>query len=608
MFFYGRKNKMSNTKNLSEGAKEVKDGVGPINDIPSVLIVAKDASHYGYINENFVKYIPEYADENFLTFIKPFPKPVIVNHDDTKKPLGRGIGYAIRPYVSTKETSKDSKDNFEDKKMEEKNDPAIVGMVLERITDKEAIKSIINGEYLTSSVHSTFRGPIICSGCGTDVTGRTKGVKVKDDEDEDQSLKDACTHLRGRTGADGKPIHWEPTKLRYVENSFIINPADQSDKHFAGVIAFAAENDKKERDKILGLAKWIGYKLKDKTLVHLNSETYESVISQLTSTDLSDSMEDLSDEIDIEDIVLPLELSDEFDLSEGTDEEINELFNYIKSWKDFKEENDEEDCKDCLEEEDAVLTTKKRNALRSKTFCGPDRSFPVNDCLHGAVALRLLGRYKGPGDKEKIKACIERKMRKLGCGKKDSYTLDEIEEIFAHLYSGNENKIIELTEQKIKNELEIGALRELVEKLQNENAKLLEKDSVLSDKMKEFDQNRSKLLIDSILNKKIELKSDDTQSIWATPNTKEATECERKIRADFSKKSVELLESYIEALNSVPSTFCIGRESINNSVAVTDGDQTELGTKVTTNENSGGSKRDKLSIGRGYVNSRWIKK
>ena len=37
---------------------------------------------------------------------------------------------------------------------------------------------------------------------------------------------------------------------------------------------------------------------------------------------------------------------------------------------------------------------------------------------HYSAALRLLGRYKGPGDKDRIRACIERKGKRLGCGSK----------------------------------------------------------------------------------------------------------------------------------------------------------------------------------------------
>ena len=75
---------------------------------------------------------------------------------------------------------------------------------------------------------------------------------------------------------------------------------------------------------------------------------------------------------------------------------------------------------------DAKLSTEKRKNLPSSAFCGPNRSFPVADCAHVAAARRLLGRYEGPGSKEKILACVERKAKAMGCtsaSKNDDNTL-----------------------------------------------------------------------------------------------------------------------------------------------------------------------------------------
>ena len=62
------------------------------------------------------------------------------------------------------------------------------------------------------------------------------------------------------------------------------------------------------------------------------------------------------------------------------------------------------------------LTTKDRKKLKKGTFCGPDRSFPVNDCKHVAVAKAYLGRSKfSSSTKEKIASCINRNAKQLGC-------------------------------------------------------------------------------------------------------------------------------------------------------------------------------------------------
>jgi len=62
------------------------------------------------------------------------------------------------------------------------------------------------------------------------------------------------------------------------------------------------------------------------------------------------------------------------------------------------------------------LTTKDRKKLKSSTFCGPNRSFPVPDCKHVAIAKAYLGRSKfSKATKKKIAACINRKAKELGC-------------------------------------------------------------------------------------------------------------------------------------------------------------------------------------------------
>lgn len=76
--------------------------------------------------------------------------------------------------------------------------------------------------------------------------------------------------------------------------------------------------------------------------------------------------------------------------------------------------------------EDAKLTTKKRKALATSTFCGPGRSFPVPDCAHVTAARRLIGRAKvGSSTKASILACVSRKAKSLGCSVKTNDATDE---------------------------------------------------------------------------------------------------------------------------------------------------------------------------------------
>lgn len=77
---------------------------------------------------------------------------------------------------------------------------------------------------------------------------------------------------------------------------------------------------------------------------------------------------------------------------------------------------------------DAKLSGAARKKLKSGTFCGPGRSFPVPDCAHVTAARRLIGRASvSSSTKSKILACVSRKASSLGCGgKKDESTTPEV--------------------------------------------------------------------------------------------------------------------------------------------------------------------------------------
>lgn len=85
-------------------------------------------------------------------------------------------------------------------------------------------------------------------------------------------------------------------------------------------------------------------------------------------------------------------------------------------------------------EEAKALTTKQREKLPDSVYCGPQKSFPINDCTRYTAALRLLNRSKfSDATKKKIKACIIRKGKKLGCPgakEKSSYLTKEIIELY----------------------------------------------------------------------------------------------------------------------------------------------------------------------------------
>lgn len=100
------------------------------------------------------------------------------------------------------------------------------------------------------------------------------------------------------------------------------------------------------------------------------------------------------------------------------------------------------------------LTTKMRKNLKSTTFCGPNRSFPVPDCKHVGTAKAYLGRSKfSDATKKRIAACINRKAKALGCtpGKPAKASFETLPDDLKHLA---DSKIFETTKELVEASLE----------------------------------------------------------------------------------------------------------------------------------------------------------
>lgn len=57
----------------------------------------------------------------------------------------------------------------------------------------------------------------------------------------------------------------------------------------------------------------------------------------------------------------------------------------------------------------AKLTAKRRNALPSKDFAGPDRSYPIEDKSHARNALARVSQHGTAALKAKVRAKVHRK-------------------------------------------------------------------------------------------------------------------------------------------------------------------------------------------------------
>ena len=57
----------------------------------------------------------------------------------------------------------------------------------------------------------------------------------------------------------------------------------------------------------------------------------------------------------------------------------------------------------------AKLTTKKRKAIPTKNFAGPDRSYPIHDPSHARNALSRVAEHGTPALKAQVRAKVRRK-------------------------------------------------------------------------------------------------------------------------------------------------------------------------------------------------------
>lgn len=362
----------------------IKDNQG----IPALEVVI-DASHGGYVNANYSMYTKEGQQAGAKSFITPFPKPVLVEHDDSKPPIGRVVDslYVDIPVDQTQLAAAGKKGR-----------PSSKVQVKAVITDMDAMQKLMDGRFMTVSISGRPKSAPICSICNKVVEGPF-------------GCEDG--HVRGKE-YDGKLAYYLIGEMSYSEVSFVNKPADQSESHAAIITSIKA--------------------ITAPALIQPDDKQSEK--TEDNGDQIKDSEEDCP----------------ECEEKYWTDAEVAEL-------KAISDEYDTYILSD--EMGDAKLSTEQRKKLKSSTFCGPNRSFPVPDCAHVTAARRLIGRAKvGSSTKSKILACVSRKAKSMGCSGGDST------EAIALLEEAK-NQLMEqvkvLTEQKKQAEDDLKAANEKIE-------------------------------------------------------------------------------------------------------------------------------------------------
>lgn len=176
--------------NKSEKELSVSDAVAMIdNSEANSIEVTIEASHDGLLINNSL-YTAESMSNDALTYLTPYNKPLIVNHNMYSEPIGRIL-----------ESSLEDSELLTDTRTIK---------VKCSVSDKDSMRKFVDGRYNTVSIGAKA-GEIRCNLCGKHIL-------------KDNTLK-FCGHWRGET-YKGVKASWTLTNLTYQELSVVNSPAD----------------------------------------------------------------------------------------------------------------------------------------------------------------------------------------------------------------------------------------------------------------------------------------------------------------------------------------------------------------------------------------------
>lgn len=382
---------------ISDKVKDYYTNVQPGSTVRP-LRVKIAATHSGKITRNNGFYLPSEMRDGVPSWTDEYQKPILVHHDDYTDPIGRVISAAyvdISPKVRDSFNA-DSKlpilDQFidgslsfddtvsflKDKLLKDAliiDDPHYEGLgyieITCEISNPEAIQKILDGRYLTGSVGASTN-KAVCSVCKRDWAGE----------------KGPCEHTPGKE-YDSQKMVLIAGKLTYSEYSFVNHPADRHSK----VIEISSIQDS----------------VTNTTQFSLSDEEF------LFSDMINNSTDILIEESEIPQEPKPMPEStdslkvfwgDQYNLIVGDDswgrQYAEMFFDAISTASD--------ELKQVFQ--DAKLSAEARKKLSASTFCGPNRSYPVNDCAHAKAAMAYAKKYN---ESASVVSCIKRKAKRLGC-------------------------------------------------------------------------------------------------------------------------------------------------------------------------------------------------
>ena len=363
-----------------------------------------DATHGGYKNKNSYYYTTEGQAKGVGSWITPYGKPVISEHNQGTKPVGRITAAAFIP-LAVKDTQKD---NLKVPKSKIRLKALIV--------DQDAIQCILDKRYFTVSTGARPVDTPKCSVCNAacDVVGGVGFVMT-------------CKHTKGKT-YEGKDCYIIFGQVEYQECSFVNMPADYTPEHVASVIGYRFVNE----SDAMGAGPNITFSSSDSATTVVDNvienvddnKNTDKEIGGTTMADTTKTQEPLPAKEVIADSDIQAYIDEAFTVLDEC-AACNDGDDVENVWleKDLAEVAalDAEFAKAVeMLIGDKVLTTEEKKGMKSGTFCGPNKTFPIPDCKHAATAMAMLNfpgvvKKYSPASRSKIASCVRGKAKTLGC-------------------------------------------------------------------------------------------------------------------------------------------------------------------------------------------------
>jgi len=610
--------------------------------LKDVLAIEMAITHSDFVNLNHRLYLGSAMKDSVESWLKPYPKPVIRTHDELQEPIGRVYAAEFRadPGIGASENMRgvDKADVLQFlESYSPGNKPSGHIYAGFYVSDRDAINKWLDGRYQTVSVGFNTK-EAFCSKCGANFATMSmdeaqdhEHIPGKDDchiivghkkyehlavvnqpadeftyvatmKIEKQMYGDSIapktfifnstkvTSLGDEAAMPMTNLSITPTEVKIVwpaEAKLLLEDARRK-QYITDTVADHSHRAILDPETKNGYTDWV--------LVHSHSVANDVLSTEHTydyaapvdehgnypikladhSHALGKEVEPLVDSADTKYVV-------EFVCDQATDFSENDTLEAMVAMDDDWDAIEQELVTEGELTEDAKLSTAKRKSLPDSVFCGPGRSFPVNDCAHYTAALRLLNRYKGSDStKAKIHSCITRKGKRLGCGADsveeaatteptDLDTMLAREDVKTHIDGllGQKDAVINsLNEKLVILEAEVKELKATVELLTTEATKkdedltttksLLvteqEAKSALTDQnVKFFKLYKLSIVDEIILRAQLSNKGPVAEALIPAAG-EQLIDKIAVMRQTLSKESLETLKSKLDSVDGDPST------------------------------------------------------